>query len=244
MTMKRQNLRKLLLLFSFLFFPITLYYFSPALIINGSFAGVAAGSLFVFLLQFAFSLVLGRAFCGWVCPAGGLQECWCTQAVNKPVRHKWVNAIKYVIWAPWLLTIILGFVRAGGIRQVDFFYMTTGGVSVADFAGLIIYLLLTLLVAVVALAVGRRGMCHTLCWMAPFMVLGTRLKNLLHLPGLRLKAEPDACIQCGKCTAGCPMSLPVAQMVKAGQMQNDECILCGNCADVCPKSAVHLGFGR
>ncbi len=42
--MKRQRLRKALILISFLFFPVTLYYFSPVLIIQGVAEGIVAGS--------------------------------------------------------------------------------------------------------------------------------------------------------------------------------------------------------
>ncbi len=70
--MKRQRIRKAIILISFLLFPITLYYFSPVLIIQGAYEGVITGSFIVFSLLFLVSLSLGRGFCSWVCPAGGL----------------------------------------------------------------------------------------------------------------------------------------------------------------------------
>ncbi|WP_241423274.1 4Fe-4S binding protein [Candidatus Contubernalis alkaliaceticus] len=73
--MKRQSIRKTLILISFLLFPITIYYLSPYLIILGALEGIAAGSFVFFALLFVFSLFLGRAYCGWLCPGGGLQEC-------------------------------------------------------------------------------------------------------------------------------------------------------------------------
>lgn len=69
---KRQRVRRLVLLVSFLLFPVTIFYFSPALIIEGALAGAVVGSTLAFSLQFLLALVLRRAFCGWVCPAGGL----------------------------------------------------------------------------------------------------------------------------------------------------------------------------
>ncbi|MDP4153629.1 MAG: 4Fe-4S binding protein [Bacillota bacterium] len=240
--MKRQKIRKFLLLISFLLFPATFYYLSPYLILSGGFSGIISGSLIIFAVQFITSLIFGRAFCGWICPAGCLQD-GCSEAVNKKVSKK-VNWIKYLIWFPWLLAIVLGFVKAGGVKGVDFFYFTDHGISAAGVVGYINYFFVVGLIIIVSLLVGRRGMCHTLCWMAPFMILGTKIKNRLRIPSLRLKATPDKCSGCGLCTKNCPMSLDVKEMVQENDMRNDECILCGECADNCAKKAIRLTFKR
>jgi len=73
--------------------------------------------------------------------------------------------------------------------------------------------------------------------------------DLLHLPGLRLKATPDACIQCGKCTAGCPLAYkmdeaPTAIMRYIQLGLRDEavrantswvCVSCQTCSTRCPQ---------
>lgn len=241
--MKRQKIRKLLLLISFLLFPVTLYYFSPVLIIEGGFSGIVTGSLLLFAALFAASLFFGRAFCGWICPAGGLQEA-CFQIVDKRVTGKKVNWVKYIIWVPWLLVIILGFILHGGVKSVSLFYMTNHGISVSGIMELTIYLFFITLITVLALVIGKRGMCHSICWMAPFMIIGTRIKNLLGYSSLHLEADSEKCVQCGLCTKNCPMSLEVAQMVRMGALQNDECILCGRCADLCAKKVIKLTSKR
>ena len=155
--MKRQKIRKLLLLISFLLFPVTLYYFSPVLIIEGGFSGIVTGSLLLFAAQFVAALFFGRAFCGWICPAGGLQE-GCFQVVDKKISNKKVNWVKYIIWVPWLFTIILGFILHGGIKSINFFYMTNHGISVSGIMELIIYLFFIALITILALVIGKRGM--------------------------------------------------------------------------------------
>lgn len=35
------------------------------------------------------------------------------------------------------------------------------------------------------------GMCHSLCWMAPFMVIGEIVSDFLHIPRVRLKPKPQ-----------------------------------------------------
>lgn len=117
--MKRQNFRKVLLILSFLFFPLTIYYLSPYLIIDGAIMGIAVGSFIVFLLMFVSSLFLGRLFCGWLCPAGVLQEC-CRLGNDKKAKGGKRNWIKYFIWVPWILSIIVLFILAGKIT-FDFF---------------------------------------------------------------------------------------------------------------------------
>ncbi len=241
--MKRQKIRKFLLLLSFLLFPITLFYFSPYLIIQGGAAGIITGSFMTFAALFLLSLLFGRAFCGWLCPAGGLQEC-CFTVTDKPVKSKKIKRLKYVIWILWLLGVFAAFLSAGGIQSIDFFYMTDHGISASGLSGLMTYFGIIFLIAILALTLGKRGMCHSICWMAPFMVLGTKLKDWLSLPSLKLKPNPDKCIHCRLCTKKCPMSLEVNTMVAAGNMKNSECILCGECADGCPKKVITLTFRK
>ncbi|OKP89701.1 4Fe-4S ferredoxin [Paenibacillus sp. P32E] len=239
--MRQQKTRKTLLLISMLLFPVTLNYFSPYLIVQGSFAGIATGSFLLFGALFGFSLVFGRAFCSWLCPAGGLQEA-CSQVVNKPASRK-QNLIKFLIWVPWVLSILAGFMSAGGIKDLNPIYFTDYGISVSAPPAFITYFAVVLLIVSVSLVFGRRSFCHSLCWMAPFMVLGNTLKNKLGYPSLHLETRTEDCISCKKCDRACPMSLKVQEMVQNRDMNSNECILCGSCQSVCPKKALRVGFG-
>jgi len=98
------------------------------------------------------------------------------------------------------------------------------------------------LIMALSLIYGRRAMCRSVCWMAPFMVMGELLRRKLKLPGLRLEADGGQCAKCGACDKNCPMSLPVREMVQRGDMRNLECILCGRCADTCPRKTLSLRF--
>jgi len=70
----RQRIRTGIILFSFFIFPAVYYYMSPYLIVDAAAKGIINGSFIIFSLLSLSSLVLGRGFCGWVCPAGGCQE--------------------------------------------------------------------------------------------------------------------------------------------------------------------------
>jgi ferredoxin-type protein NapH len=164
------------------------------------------------------------------------------------VRGRKFDWIKWGIWFPWLGLIAALTVRAGGYHQLDPFYQFPGGVTMAipwDGSGppwYMIYYIILILFFGLAVAFGRRAGCHTVCWMAPFMILGRRLRNFGKWPALRLQAEPAQCSDCLTCTRNCPMSLDVHEMVKTANMENAECILCGNCADNCTKKAIHFSF--
>lgn len=240
--MKRQKLRKLLLIISLLLFPVTLYYFSPALIINGALNGIINGSFIVFMLMFLLAVPFGRLFCGYLCPAGGLQEC--TFAVNdKYPKQGWKNRVKYVIWAVWIMAVLVCYMLGDEITAVDFFFETTGGISVANVQSYIIYYGIILLIFVPAVLFGKRVFCHYFCWMAPFMVLGMKLRRVLHLPGLHIKVKNrGSCIACGKCDRECPMGIKVSEAVEEGQVRSMECIQCGACVDGCPKKVLAYGW--
>ena len=136
--MKRQKIRNLLLLAALLLFPVTLYYFSPALIINAGLSGVINGSFITFVLLFFLSIPFGRLFCAYLCPAGGLQEC--TFSVNdKLPKQGWRNYIKYIIWIIWLSTVIFCYFKKGTIVAIDFLFETENGISVSSIQSYIIY---------------------------------------------------------------------------------------------------------
>ena len=234
---KRQKIRKGIVISTFLLFPVVIFYFSPYLIVIGATEGIIAGSFIMFSLQFILSLFSGRSICGYVCPVGGLQECLML-ANGKKAKGGKRNFIKYCIWAPWIIAVVILFIRAGGFSKIDFFYHTANGVSLYEPFTYVIYYGVLLLVVVLSLTAGKRAFCHYVCWMSPFMVIGSKISDWLGIPKLRLKSNKDNCISCGRCSDKCPMSLDVREMVKDDRMKNTECILCGECIDTCPRKAI------
>ena len=197
----------------------------------------------LFGAQFALALVLGRAFCAWLCPAGGLAECALAVSARPARGGRW-NWIKYAFWLPWVALVATLLVGAGGIRQVDPLYQTVQGVSVAEPSAYYVYYIVLALILILSLTAGRRAFCPYVCWMAPFMVLGAWIRNRLRWPGLRLHAEASRCSHCQRCSRACTMSLDVHAMVQRGEMHDSECILYGLCVDNCPKGAIRYRWGR
>ena len=244
---KRQRVRKALVILTFLSFPITMNFLSPYVIIDGAMNGIINGSLVMFGLMFISSIFLGRLWCGWVCPGGGMQEI-VEPVNNRPANGKKIDWIKWLIWIPWVSLIVFLAIQAGGYSSVDLLYHTQGGISVAGspdrpiFIAYIIYYFVIALFVGLAVFAGRRAGCHSVCWMAPFMMIGRWFRNRFAWPSLRLKSDPAECKDCKKCTSNCPMSLDVNRMVQSGQMENSECILCGTCVDNCSQHAIHYSF--
>ncbi len=241
--MKRQKVRRGIVLITFLTLPIVFDYFSPAIPFFGAIEGIVSGSLMFFGMLFLSSLLFGRAYCGWLCPVGGLQEC-CMIAVDKKAKGGKLNLIKFFIWIPWLSAIILVFFLNEGIKKLDFTYITIAhhGISLMDIKAYMVYYFCLTLALLICMLGGKRGFCHYVCWAAPFMIIGSRIRKHFNCSFLKLKCEPEKCSSCGLCNKNCPMSLDVKNMVQTKEMYNSECILCGSCADTCPKKAIKLSW--
>lgn len=241
--MNRQKIRSVLNVVLFVLFPLIYYYFSPYLIIMGASEGIITGSLLVFASLFASSLFFGRVFCGWICPAGATQEL-CMKIRDKAFKSGKKNWIKYAIWVPWVSIIILMFIQAGGILAIDPLFQTYYGISITGMESIILFIAIAGIIAAIALIAGKRASCHTICWMAPFMIIGRKIRNIINLPSLQLTSNTEKCNNCRLCDIKCPMSLEVNKMVQAKNMENSECILCGSCVDNCPKGVIQYSFDQ
>jgi len=171
-----QKVRLAGLFVSLMLFPITMNYISPYVIINGAMQGVINASFIVFILLFIASLFLDRWWCSHICPGGALGE-FCGKVHDKKVSGGKKNWIKYFIWVPWLGMIATFAILAGGYTTINFFHLTKTGISVDEPFKYIIYLTVVFLAIIITLAAGKRSWCHYVCWMAPFMIIGTKIKE-------------------------------------------------------------------
>ncbi|WP_195199893.1 4Fe-4S binding protein [Faecalispora jeddahensis] len=231
----RQRARKGILAFSALMFPLTFFFLSPFVIVLSAASGIVNGSAMVFGLLLLFSIFGSRIFCGWLCPGGAWQD-YISGANNRKWNSKGRNLSKYIIWAVWISFIVFLWFQNRPLKG-NFLYLVD-----IDKHYIMIYAIVMSIIYLFTLLTGRRGMCHSLCWMAPFMVTGEKLSDLLHIPRFRLMPAPDTCVSCGKCSSVCPMGLNAAEMVKSGHMDSPECINCLECVDSCPKKAIRFGM--
>jgi ferredoxin-type protein NapH len=233
----RQKLRKTLLFISFIFFRITMFFLSPVIIVWSASESVINGSFIIFLSLFLISLFLGRLFCGWICPTGGLNEFLFYINDSNCKRGK-ATIIKYLIFILWILTIIIVAISVGGYKKIDFFYRTSSNLDPNGIVLLIVYLLIVIIVLVLSLTLGKRAGCHYVCPIAPFMIIGRKIRNIFKWPSLKLVVEKSECVNCKACDKICPMSLEVSQMVQKNIIESTDCILCGECIDKCSKKVI------
>jgi polyferredoxin len=239
-----KNSRRFGLFLMLLLLPVTLNYFSPYLIIDGLINKVASGAFFIWLTMFITSLFFGRAFCAYVCPYGGLQMTT-DLVLQKPLKQiPWLRKVRYVLSFIWFATILAAFIGNISSMKTDIFYLTESFVSVDNIQKLIFYYVIVILLSLMPIFLGKRATCHYLCPMSILNIAGTKIKNAINMPSLRLQADSSKCVCCKQCTKACPMSLKVHDMVKKENMHNNDCILCGECCKACNTAAITRVYGK
>lgn len=239
--MNRQQIRTAILILSFLLMSVTFVYISPVVMMTGLVNGVIAAGLIFWIAAFLLTFITGRIFCGYLCPMGAEQEL-IDRALKIPLRTvPDLRYLKYLLAVLWVGGAVFLAAAAGTLVLNPFFGIGSGLPPWQAGAYLFLYGM-TLGVFVLVLILGRRGMCNYFCPMSVVFITITKIKNILKIPSLHLEARAEDCIKCKKCTASCPMSLPVQEMVGSNHMQNPECIVCGSCADACPKNVLRLAW--
>ena len=177
---------------------------------------------------FLFGGIFGRMLCGWLCPAGFLQE-----LVNKiPIKKRKIPNFLFYLKYPILFFFVF-FLPFFFTHQPDFCrFICPVGTFEAGILGIwydqalrrmvdwIFYLKVGILaMVIIALFFYRRFFCHVLC------PLGTIFSffNKVSLVQIEVKKEncPDNCNACEK---KCPMSLKVQE-----EINSSSCIRCMEC---------------
>lgn len=187
-------------------------------------------------------LMVGRFFCGWVCPAGFIQDL--LYRIPSPkfrlprplVWIKYAVLLVMVVGAAWFLGqgSLLYFCNVCPVSTttVELPWMVMAGDYALDTGGV---LRVSLLVIVILLVVGNhRGFCKVFCPLGALMAVTNRFS----LYSIRIKR--DACVRCEQCDQACPMGVPVMRSQdRTGTVNSDtECIECLACKKVCPTSAI------
>lgn len=195
-----------------------------------------------------FGITLGRTICGWLCPAGLVQEL--LHKIPAPKLGKGritriLSYIKYVILAVFVVIIPLIYALRNVPLPAFCKYIcpagTLGGsvqllahpANAEKFSMLgifftrkwVILMLLVLLSVFI-----YRVFCRFICPLGAIYGLFNRFA----LVGIRV--NDDKCIHCGKCVAHCQMDVK--------KVCDHECIHCAKCIDVCPQNAISLQAGN
>jgi len=217
-----------------------------------------------FLLFLLLLALLGKAWCGWICPFGLVQD-WLTMLRQKlriremiitPEQKKRLAPVKFFILA--YLMLVPPLITAGIIHD-DFFRpfcnICPGRSIMPLFAGDTSYLALNfhnevffglsliLLIVTGGMLVGMFFKQRFFCIFCPMLALIHVLKSLTLL---KLVKEPAACVGCGNCRRACPMDISEVHQEKVSpDVQTPACIDCAGCVESCPSDgALKLKFWK
>lgn len=190
----------------------------------------------------AFGALVGRFFCGWICPMGLLQDL--LYLIPAP-RFRFPFSLRWIKYA--FLIVSVGAVAYWAGKDVLYFfcaYCPTATLEVVlpdminrqDWAlnTWRIIRLSVLIFVLVIVVFNIRWFCKAMCPVGALVALA----NKFSLFSIRL--DPAVCIHCGKCDRACPMDVPVEVCSGTGRAvnRNSECIECLKCQQVCPVSAI------
>lgn len=184
------------------------------------------------LIPVIFTMVFGRFFCGWICPATLLYELnsnfsgWLRWAGLKTGNRIFDKRIKYVVLGVGLIlsaatgSILVATIYPPAIIGREIYY----SVALGGFGAGAVFFIATLLFDVL---VARRGFCRYLCpGGALFSLLG-RYRIV------RIRRIVESCNDCAKCNVVCEFGL---DPLHDGFGQ--ECNNCTACIAVCPTDAM------
>ena len=203
---------------------LTLYFFGQTLRIEELYLVL----LFSLLLTLGFllvTMVLGRVWCGWLCPQTTLTDIaeWFAQKLEGKSGDNHSIIIKILLHCFYLILALL--VSANLLwyfiePQTFFIKLVSGQMHYATWTCLV----LVAMTIYLDLALIRRLMCSDFCPYGRFQTtLADETTLALHLP----ESELVRCIECNSCVRVCPMNIDIRRGYQI------ECINCGRCLDAC-----------
>lgn len=234
--------------------PVELFFHADPLLAIGTMLSSRTlhEALLLSLATVVATVFLGRAFCGWICPLGGLNDAVGSLRTRRGDRRR-ANApravfrTKYYLLAGFLVAALLGSLLVGLLDPLSLLARGLQSLigPVLAGAGIPLFghdptfpggLLPAVLLAGVLLAnlVVPRFWCRALCPLGALLGLASRWAPF----GIR--RDTEACTACGVCERSCH-----GAATPSGDVRRSECITCMNCRTVCPEGAIAFGsLGR
>ena len=203
------------------------------LLATGSVPRIHPAAVFLLLAFLCISFLFRKAFCSWLCPVGTLSEyVWrvgrklmgrnfmLPRWLDIPLRSLKYLLLGFFIWA-------IASMSAEAIASfLESPYGLVADVKMLNFfrhAGETAAIVLTIL-GIASLLV-QNFWCRYLC---PY---GALLGLASVFSPIRVRRDANACVDCGKCAAACPASLPVDKLLS---VKSAECTACLECIAACP----------
>lgn len=178
-----------------------------------------------FLLPLIAALLVGRVFCGGVCPLGAIQDLVVLKPLQLPrAVDRWGGQLKYV----YLVAAIALAVQPAGTRDFIIcrfdpfvgFFRLNGTVAMLSVGAAFL---------LVGTVVGR-PYCRFLC---PYGGLLALVSRYAFKP---VQITPDEELDCGLCAQGCPFGA-----IRKLRADAADCVACARCYTHCPRQQYAWG---
>lgn len=204
---------------------------------NGTFLCATSGINFILFGAVVIgTLLIGRAFCSWVCPVGTLMEILTFLGTRLGVAAKaiWTGAGRHLGWVRYaFLVVILYATHSVGdliLRPFCPYYVIFSGQDheVAWWSKW--------------LMVGLVGISLVLpfFWCRLICPLGAVLGLLRKMSPVAPAISPAGCTSCRACNRACPQQIPI---LEERRIRSSECTQCLECLSACPPRVLGLSFG-
>lgn len=213
-------------------------------LVSGRVPTIHPAAMWLLITFLAMAFLLRKAFCSWLCPIGTISEYLGLLGKKLFKRNfriwRWLDiplhGLKYLLLGFFVWAISsMSAAAIAGFMQSD--YGVVAGVKMLNFfrslgeTGLIVLAILALASVFV-----QNFWCRYLC---PY---GALLGFASLLSPLRIRREPEPCIDCAKCAKVCPSNLPVDKLIT---IKSAECTGCLECVAICPaEGALHLALPK
>lgn len=211
-------------------------------IATGRIPAIHPAAMVLFLIFIAMSLIMKRAFCGWLCPVGTLSE-YLWKAGRKLfgrnlVLPRWLDiplrSIKYLLLA--FFVVIVGNMSATALE--DFMVQPYGILADVKMLHFFEHMSITALLVIAALMLLsvfiKNFWCRYACPYGAVMSLASLASPL------KIRRDEQSCVNCCKCAKACPMDLPVDRLI---QVRSVECNACLECVASCAtQNALHFAL--
>jgi polyferredoxin len=214
------------------------------LAITGHVPAIHPAGIFLLLAFLAISFAFRKAFCSWLCPVGTLSELlWKLgrRVLRKSLRlPQWVDiglrSLKYALLGLFLYVVLA--MPVAGIRAfLEGPYGLIDDVKMLNFFRYLGVTGIAVLAALALLSIFIQNFwCRYLCPYGALMGLVARLSPV------RIRRDPELCVDCAKCARECPSLLKVDKLIAIGSA---ECTGCLECVAACPAAgALEISIGK
>lgn len=180
------------------------------------------GYLLLFLIPVILAVIVGRVFCGYVCPFGAVQELLHVRKWALRFPAKWRKPLGLLKYGLLIYLVTRVIVTGTGIWQG-----VTPFKALFEWGGTPLTIALTVVFAALSVVLWR-PFCEFIC------PLGALLSLLSRFSFFRLETKAN-CVSCGLCTPKCPTSA-----CEDGKIRSADCFLCGECVRACPVTSLRL----